>query len=194
MSASRSPTICRTPFTLTWDRGRSRYNGDLCDLSCRRCRQEPSPAFLVRSAADFECLSGACDKNTMVSGTNVGGALSGIRHTVPRRIDCPNPVAACAASACSRRPPLPTTRSGRYGMGAAGFSHEDIRDVERSSVRRATATYRRMTIRHGGADLEASVIAQEGEPTAALSANAVGRSTNRQVHHRSRRRRCDASQ
>ncbi|MDE0039280.1 MAG: ABC transporter permease [Gammaproteobacteria bacterium] len=60
-------------------------------------------------------------------------------------------------------------------MGAAGFSHEDIRDVERvRSVRRATATYReRMTIRHGGADLEASVIAQEGEPTAALSANAA---------------------
>ena len=58
--------------------------------------------------------------------------------------------------------------------GPSGFTPEDIGDVERvRNVHRATATYKgRRKTRHGGAELEALVIAQDSEPTAVLSANA----------------------
>lgn len=60
-------------------------------------------------------------------------------------------------------------------MGHAGFIAEEIGEIKRvRNVRHVTATYKgRMNIRHRGAELEALVIAQDGEPTAELSANAT---------------------
>lgn len=60
-------------------------------------------------------------------------------------------------------------------MNSAGFTPKDRSDVERvRNVHRVTATYKgRMKIRHGEAVLEALVIAQDGGPTAELSANAA---------------------
>ena len=60
-------------------------------------------------------------------------------------------------------------------MGLAAFTPEEVGDVERvSNVRHVAPRYKgRTPVRHRGAELEASVIAQDARPTAELSAHAA---------------------
>ena len=114
-----------------------------------------------------------------VAGTAAGHALSVTAMHLSRHLyRLPRTtMAACAALGIFTASAATNDTDSReiLVIGPAGFTPGEVGDIGRlGNVRRVTATYKgRMNIHHREAQLEALVIAQDGEPTAELSANAA---------------------